>query len=144
MLMNCSNKQCRLPDCHSYHRGRLLLGVVRGQICVACFPIHVLSVREVLTNSMCFCACLWSVFLFQSMSLRSVQTVPHNVGYLSSLHINPWCFIVFWIVHVEGNLIVLFILVFHFASVFLFPVLHALHKGLFFDSKGSLLSVDIS
>jgi hypothetical protein len=59
MLMNCSNKQNRLPDCHSYHRRGLLLGVIRGQICVIlidCFPIHVLSVREVLTNSMCFCA----------------------------------------------------------------------------------------
>jgi hypothetical protein len=109
-LMNCSNKKNRLPDCHSYHRGGLLSGVVRGQICViliACFATHVLSVREVLSNSMCFFACLWSVFLFQSMSLRSVQTVPHNVGYLSSLHINPWCFIVFCTVHVEGNLIVL-------------------------------------
>lgn len=140
MLMNCSNKQNRLPDCHSYHRGGLLSGVVRGQICViliACFPIHVLSVREVLTNSMCFCACLWSVFLFQSMSLRSVQTFPHNVGYLSSLHINPWCFMVFCTVHVEGNLIVLFFLVFHFASVFLFPCSSCVAQGIV--PKGSLL-----
>jgi hypothetical protein len=110
MLMNSSNKQ-NMPARLSLlsQRGALVWGV-RGQICViliACFPIHVLSVREVLTNSMCFCACLWSMFLFQSMSLRSVQTVPHNVGYLSSLHINPWCFLVSCTVHVEGNVIVL-------------------------------------